>query len=345
MTDRTVSDLATVTEAEAERVRSVLDAASDAVLMFERDTLRFTYVNQGAIVQLGYSRDELLSMGPLHIKPMFSEAEFRTLIEGVPAGQSHSYRTLHRRKDGSDIPVDVVLQYPANDLGSDSPWMASIARDLTLRLEMDERIRSAERDLALLEDRERIARDMHDRVIQRLFAAGLGIEGIRKRVGDPVVSEQMERVVGELDETIRELRSAIFQLTLSSATDSRRAMILSICNAERAALGFDPRLRFDGPIETISDASGDHLLAVLREALSNVAHHARASTVRVTIAVAGDLVLWVEDDGIGLLAETRQGPGNGMANMAARAAKLGGSCEVTAASPSGTVLEWRVPQV
>ncbi len=331
-------------ETEAAHVRSVLDGTGDAVLMFDRDTLQFTYVNQGAIAQLGYSRDELLSMGPLHIKPTFNETEFRALIASVSPGQSHSYVTVHRRKDGSDIPVEAVLQYPADDHGGASEWMVSIARDLTLRLEMEERALAAERDLALLEDRERIARDLHDRVIQRLFAAGLGIEGMRKRAGDPALSERLERVVEELDETIRELRSSIFQLTLTSSTDSRRAMIFAVCSAERPALGFDPRLRFDGPVETISDESGDHLLAVLREALSNVAHHAQASAVQVTVAVAGDLVLRVEDDGIGLPSDAEKGTGNGLANMAARAAKLGGACEITTASPSGTVLEWRVPQ-
>ena len=332
-------------ETEAARVRRVLDATSDAVLIFERDSLRFTYVNQGAIAQLGYSRDELLSMGPLHIKPMFSETEFRALIESVQPGQSHSYTTVHRRKDGSDIPVEAVLQYPADDLGGTPEWMVSIARDLTLRLEMEERATAAERDVALLEDRERIARDLHDRVIQRLFAAGLGVEAIRKQVGEPAVSERLENIVGELDETIRELRSSIFQLTLISSTDSRRAIILAVCEAERAALGFDPHLRFNGPIETISDDTGDHLLAVLREALSNVAHHAHANAVHVTITVAGDLMLRVEDDGLGLPADAGQGTGNGLTNMAARAAMLGGACEITTAGASGTVLEWRVPQI
>ena len=167
-------------ETEAAQVRSVLDATRDAVLMFDRDTLRFTYVNQGAITQLGYSRDELSAMGPLHIKPMFSEAEFRALIDSLSPGQSHSYTTVHRRKDGTDLPVEAVLQHPADDRGDGSAWMVSIARDLTARLEIEQRAKAAERDVAVLEDRERIARDLHDRVIQRLFAAGLGIEAFRK---------------------------------------------------------------------------------------------------------------------------------------------------------------------
>ncbi len=330
-------------ESEAAHVRGVLDATSDAVLMFERDTLRFTYVNQGAIAHLGYSRDELLCMGPLHIKPMFSETQFRALIDSLSPGQSHTYTTVHRHKNGSDIPVEAVLQHPVDDLGGGSGWVVSIARDLTARLEMEQRTKTAEREVAVLEDRERIARDLHDRVIQRLFAAGLGIEAFRKRAGDPLLSARLGQVVGELDDTIRELRSSIFQLTLTSSTDSLRAKIHQVCADERAALGFDPIVRFDGPVDTAGDEVGDHLLAVLREALSNVAHHAQATRVQVSVVVAKDLVMWIDDNGIGLPAPASQGGGNGLANMAARAQKLDGTCALSPASPSGTTLEWRVP--
>jgi hypothetical protein len=118
--------------------------------------------------------------------------------------------------------------------------MVSIVRDLTARLEIEPRAQAAERDVAVLEDRERIARDLHDRVIQRRFAAGLGIEAFRKGVGDPRLAERLARVVGDLDDTIRELRSSIFQLTTTSATPPWRALILAVCADERAALGFDP---------------------------------------------------------------------------------------------------------
>jgi two-component system sensor histidine kinase DevS len=330
-------------ESEAAHVRSVVDATRDAVLMFDRDSLRFTYVNQGAITQLGYNRQELLSMGPPYITPILSEKDFRALIDRLSPGESHSYTTVHRRKDGTDIPVEAVLQYPPDDLGDGSGWMVSIARDLTERLEMEQRTQAAESEAAVLADRERIARDLHDRVIQRLFAAGLGIESFRGRVSDPLVSERLSHVVDELDKTIRELRSSIFHLTVTSSVQFPRAMVYDVCADERAALGFDPVVRFDGPVDTVSNEVGDQLLAVLREALSNVAHHAQASTVRVSVTVGDELVLRVEDNGVGLPARARHGGGNGLANMAARADKLDGSCELIPGSPSGTTLEWRVP--
>jgi PAS domain S-box-containing protein len=331
-------------EAESAEVRRVLDATGDAVLMFDRDTLRFTYVNEGAVAQLGYSRDELCSMTPLDVTPAFTESEFRALIDGLSPGQSRSYTTVHRRKDATDIPVESVLQHPAADIMGGTGWIVSIARDLTARLEMEQRARAAERDVVLLEDRQRIARDLHDRVIQRLFAAGLGIEAVRGRAGhDDLLSERLLRVVGELDDTIRELRSSIFELNFTSSPQSLRATVFDVCADQRAILGFDPVLRFTGLIDTVSEGLAGHLVAVLRESLANVARHAQASSVQVTLVVGPELVLRVEDNGIGLPADARRQGGNGLGNMSVRAEKFGGTCDLTSASPSGTTLDWRVP--
>jgi len=331
-------------ETEAREVHRVLDAAQDAVLMYDADTLRFTYVNEGAIEQLGYSRDELLSMTPLHVKPTFTEADYRALVASVPPGGSYTYTTVHRRKDGVDIPVEAVLQRPPDDDTAGHRWMVSIARDLTERLAIEERAQRAQQEVAVLEDRQRIARDLHDRVIQRLFAAGLGIEAIRGRVDDPLISDRMQQLVGDLDATISELRSSIFALNSMPGSTSLRSKVLDVCADERAALGFDPAVRFAGPVDSVDEALGDHLLSVLREALSNVARHAGARSVQVTVDASDALLLKVDDDGAGLPdAPGRHAGGNGMGNMAARAEKLGGRFSIEAASPHGTSLTWRVP--
>ena len=330
-------------EAQAREIQRVLDATSDAVLMFHGETLAFTYVNEGAINQLGYSRQELLGMTPLHIKPDFTEAAFRELIAAVAPGTSHTYTTLHRRKDGRDILVEAVLQRPPEDADNPSGWMISIARDLTARVEVERRANAAEREVAVLEDRQRIASDLHDTVIQRLFAVGLGIEAVTGRVNDPVVSERLAQAVTDLDETIRQLRSAIFELGVRSPTRTLRILVLDVCADEQAALGFDPDVRFEGPIDTVDDAVAEHLLAVLREALSNIARHADATRTEVTITVDDQLGLRVEDNGTGLADGARDGSGNGLANMAARATKLGGTCQLVPAVPTGTILGWRVP--
>ena len=330
-------------EAEAREVQRVLDTTQDAVLMFDTDTLRFTYVNEGATAQLGYTKDELLAMTPLHVKPDFTEASFRALMDAVPPGGSSTYTTVHRRKDGEDITVEAVLQRPPDDTDGRG-WMVSIARDLTERLAIEERAQRAQQEVAVLEDRQRIARDLHDRVIQRLFAAGLGIEAVRGRLEDPVVSERLQQLVGDLDSTISELRSSIFALNTTSSTTSLRAKVIDVCSDERHALGFDPAVRFSGPVDTIDDALGEHLLAVLREALSNVARHAHATAAHVSIDARDGLVLHVEDDGVGIPAGGGSRPGGrGTGNMAARADKLGGTLVIEPVTPHGTSLTWRVP--
>ena len=266
------------------------------------------------------------------------------MLERLPCGSSSTRDRPPRPCCGAVMAEDCALvQYGfAGAEGFPEETIASVVRDLTLRLEGERRTHATDLTMAVLEDRERIARDLHDRVIQRLFAAGLCIEGIRERY--PELSERLAHLVVELDDAIQELRLSIFQLTIRPSTHSLRTLILDVCTAEGAALGFNPVLRFHGLIDTISDSAGDQLRAVLREALSNVAHHAHATAVRVTVTVGADLVLRVEDNGIGLSDHPRHQAGNGLANMAARAHKLGGTCDLTPTGPSRTTLEWRVPQ-
>ena len=327
--------------AHTREIQRILDTIRDAVLMFDRDTLRFTYVNQGAIEQLGYSREELLRMTPLHIKPEFTEAGFRALIARIAPGESLTYTTAHRRRDGVDIQVEVVLQHPPLDREAPSGWMVSMARDLTDRLEAEHRANAAEREVAVLEDRQRIARDLHDTVIQRLFAAGLGIEAIRGRVGDSLASERLEQVVDDLDDTVRQLRSSIFQLSLAPSARTLRTMIIDVCAEELAALGSDPDIRFEGPVDTVDDAQAEYVIAVLREALSNIARHAHATRIRVSVTVDDHLSLRIEDNGIGFTGPRPSG--HGLDNMAERAAELAGTFDISPGTDGGTHVQWRVP--
>ncbi|HVM64190.1 MAG TPA: PAS domain S-box protein [Acidimicrobiales bacterium] len=332
-----------VAEARAREVHRALDASADAVLLFDPDTLRLMYVNDGAVDQLGYSRDELLTMTQLHVKPEFTEARYRAMMAAVPPGQHHTYTTVHRRKDGTDVPVEAVLARPADDPAGEG-WMISVARDLTNRLAAEERARAAERELALVDDHHRLARDLHDQVIQRLFAAGLGLSGMAAAADDPAQVERLTSVVDDLDETIRQLRTSIFNLTRPpAARTSLRAVVVDVCSQEREALGFDPALRFDGLIDTVGDAIAGEVAAVVREALSNIARHAGASRAEVAlVATADGLTLRVVDDGVGLPVG-RERAGNGLGNMAARAAALGGTCAIQAGAGDGTEVVWRVP--
>lgn len=208
------------------------------------------------------------------------------------------------------------------------------------------RLHARVHQLAVVEDRERIARDLHDTVIQRLFASGMTLQSTVRLVRtDPEAAvERIEAAVDELDLTVKQIRTAIFGLEQSRYASGLRSEILVLVHESAAALGFEPRILLDGPIDVaVSDEVGVELLATLREALSNVARHAQSSHVDVVVTVDGDVTMRVSDDGIGPPAE--ESPrGDGLRNMAARARRLGGTFEMRPNDPEGTVVEWRVPK-
>lgn len=337
-------------EEENRRIRHTLDATKDAVFLFDPHTLRFCYVNQGAVEQVGYHRDELLGMTPLHLNPEITEGEFRALLAPLIDGSvtARTVQTVHRHRSGRDVPVEVVVQYPPAREGT-TRLMVALVRDVTERLETERRLREAAQELALArqvlavtEDRERIARDLHDSVIQRLFAAGMTLQGTLGRLQDGAARERVERAVTELDETIREIRSAIFglQAPVDGGPGLRGELIRLVAEA-RPALGFSPRLQFAGPVESVAPEIAEQLLPSLREALANVARHASATSVRITLDVGDEVVLRVVDDGVGLRGEVVGG--HGLRNLADRAALVGGTCTVGRGDDGGTVVEWRVP--
>ena len=219
--------------------------------------------------------------------------------------------------------------------------LEAFAAQAAVALELAERRRDAER-LVLLEDRDRIAKDLHDTVIQRLFATAMTLMSAIKITQRPDVTVRVQRAVDDLDETIRQIRSTIFALQTSPGDrPPLRNRILAVTEGFAESLGFTPAVRLEGLLDTtVSDEAGEQLIAVLHEALSNVVRHAHAH--RVTVAVdAGDaLVLLVEDDGIGIPAGGRR---SGLRNLADRARNLGGSFATRDRKSGGTVLEWRVP--
>jgi signal transduction histidine kinase len=199
-------------------------------------------------------------------------------------------------------------------------------------------------ELALFEDRERIARDLHDRVIQRLFATGLSLQALAGSAVPADVAERLARAVDDLDETVREVRSSIFELhTARVPGRSLRQEVLAACTDAGRVLGFEPVVHFDGPVDArADDRLADHLLAVLREALSNVTRHARASTAAVDLAATADrIVLTVTDDGVGL--DPAAHGGHGLANMRRRATALGGEVAIDPGTDAGTRVVWSVP--
>jgi signal transduction histidine kinase len=205
------------------------------------------------------------------------------------------------------------------------------------------RLAARVRDLSLIEDRDRIARDLHDTVIQRLFALGLSLQVTGRSAGAPDVIERIDHAVVEIDDVIRHLRSAIFDLETAVHADGLRRAVLDLAQELTPVVGSQVRVTFDGAVDSlVGPQVAEQLLATLREALTNVGKHAVASSVLVTVTAADDLCLVVIDDGRGFDADGAPGDGHGLRNIQSRAETLGGSLEVTRPKGGGTRLVWRV---
>ncbi len=196
-------------------------------------------------------------------------------------------------------------------------------------------------ELMLVGERERIARDLHDVVIQRIFATGLQLQGMRPRILNPALDEQVEGVIADLDTTIKEIRTSIFDLT-NRRRGGLRSDLADLATDYKVVLGFAPRVRTTGPVDSlVTGELAQQLLSVLREALSNVARHSGAASCDVRVVVDGDAVtLVVVDDGVGLPEQRRE---SGLRNARGRAEQLGGSLTLLERDGGGTRLRWCAP--
>ncbi len=214
----------------------------------------------------------------------------------------------------------------------------AFASHAAIALELSDR-RESLRQLAVLEDRHRIARDLHDHVIQRLFATGLSVQAAAVRSSDPDVASRLQTAVDDMDDTIRQIRTSIFGLQETHGATSPRAVMVDVASEVEPALGFAPDLRFAGPVDTVlgPDILED-VKAVLREGLTNVAKHADADHVRVSVSVsARHLTIEIIDDGT--TAPAPGGRRSGLANLARRAVLRSGALTLTH-DGDGTTLRW-----
>jgi two-component system, NarL family, sensor histidine kinase DevS len=245
-------------------------------------------------------------------------------------------------RGGAACGVLAVVNEPDHPVFDDamSRLLEPFAAQAAVALELAHRRADTER-LTLLEDRDRIAKDLHDTVIQRLSATAMTLMSAIEVTDGHAVACRIRRSVDVLDDTIRRIRSTIFALRVEPDRESLRTRMYSVVDTMTDSLGFAPSVRLDGLLDTaVCAEAGDQLLAVLQEALSNVGRHARARAATVSVDVRDDVVLRVEDDGVGIPAIGRR---SGLRNLAERAEALGGSCEVSAGNGGGTLVLWRIP--
>lgn len=200
-------------------------------------------------------------------------------------------------------------------------------------------LRRSER-LLLAAERERIARDLHDHVIQRMFAVGLSLEALAMRTAEGEVRRRLERAVEEVDDAIRELRSSVYDLrSLSYAGKNLRRRLGDIA-AAASSPSMPVTMRIDGPVDTLVSAGvAEHVEAVTREAISNAVRHSGGTEVSVRVEVGDDVTVTVTDDGHGIPADASR---RGLNNLVTRAEACGGGCVVTS-SGDGTVVRWSAP--
>ncbi len=258
----------------------------------------------------------------------------------VPRPMAGSRHLEGQRADGSTFPINVSLAKLDTDSGTHT---FATVRDLTELIRVETEAATSKRQHAMALERERIAHDLHDTVIQRLFALGLTLEGLSPQVEVPELSQKLFTAVDTIDDIIDDLRSTIYGLRHRLGSGAPvRDRIFSVIDEMQQSLGFSPTLILSGQVESLEDPGLiEHLLAVIREALSNTARHASASEARVAIELTdGHVKLEVVDNGVGVKDHV---PRSGLANLADRAVELDGSFEVRRRAPSGTLLRWSVP--
>jgi PAS domain S-box-containing protein len=331
---------------ERGRAQQILENLHDGVIECDLVNHRHLYANARFCELVGMSVDQVLSApwpGP------WWGPETRAAITAFSDPAWHDQRaddaddcldaeqTLSR-PDGTTLPVRVnicAIERSASTLA------VALVHDLSRAHARDDELATARRELALVTDRERIARNLHDTAIQRLYATGLHLQSALNRND---IDERVGKAIDEIDEIIREIRTSIFTLQVPRTLleGLERAVRSTVAEAARV-LGFQPQLSITGDLDMVPSDVAYEVLAVTRELLTNIAKHASAR--HTWVAVAHDVhgvTLTVTDDGVGYQPVAGRA-GRGVGNLLARAQAQGGTCVMSPYEPSGTTVSWWVP--
>jgi signal transduction histidine kinase len=245
--------------------------------------------------------------------------------------------TSGTRKDGSRFPV--ALEVSPLELAGRRYAVVSVRADVPPRPAVD-----VAEEVALLVERQRIAVQLHDRVVPRLFAAGLAVSAVSDRISDNLARSRVAEVVRDLDAAIGDVRSVIFELAPARRPHSLRDRVIEVCAHECDERHIISSVQFRGAVDTLAPTQADALLAVLGEALSSVALHGGASAVEVAVEVDGDIVLRVDARGRPAPGGPVETSGRELEELAARARVLGGTFRVHSGGDRGSSIDWRVPR-
>ena len=319
-----------------------IDLLPDGVLVCDLDGV-IVVANSRLAAMSGHTIEELLGTSVETLVPAASRNRhpaLRATFVGAgatrPMGPGVHLTML--RADGTELPVEISLSPLDGGQGA-----IAVVRDVTERLQAEALLRTTSDLLTLADERERIARDLHDTVLQRLFGLGLELQAMAIRAPADL-SERIESGVDEIDRIIREIRTAVFTLGSAARTGSLGQELNALTLQAKRELGFTPRLRLDGPVESsITPEIRVELLASMREALTNIARHANATDAEVELSAADVLSMRVLDNGKGIGPGVDTVSGNGLRNMAERARLLGGACTISPRPERGSELHWWVP--
>ncbi|WP_189815870.1 sensor histidine kinase [Streptomyces olivaceoviridis] len=350
------SERAQALELIAERAREITGSALAAVALPMADTGSLSVeiavgaeaeAHRGLVLSL---RDSLMGLAFSAAAPVSSDdVDHDTRISSEPprfGGLGPAVAVPIGTGEGGVRGVVLVAREAGRPvfLAKETEMLRGFAGQAAIAMELAERRRDAQQ-IAVLEDRDRIARDLHDLAIQRLFATGMTLQSAGRFIEHPEAAERVLRAVDDLDETIKIIRSTIFGLRTRGGAASGgglRARVVRTVGEAAPVLGLAPSVRMEGLVDTdVPPEIADHVMAVLSEALTNIARHARADRAQVVLTTDGrEVCLTVSDNGVGIAPDGRR---SGLRNMAERAAKLGGRLELTRPDGGGTTLSWRVP--
>jgi len=320
-----------------------VEHAPDGVLIVD-SAGSIVYANRAMVAMTGYPR--LIGKSVDDLVPESARgrhAGLRKQYERAPTRRpmgSGLSLTLHRA-DGGETPVEIAL----SPLQLDETFVITVVRDVSERLEAESRLNAAHEQLALVEERERIGRDLHDVVLQHLYGMGLTLQAVAASAG-PEVASRLDQVVEDVDRVISEVRTIVFTLGTRGASAALGPQLADVVALASRVLGFTPTLRLEGPVDSVlTDEVRTEMIASMREALGNVARHADASTAHVVVSVeGGQVVMTVTDDGVGPPDADQIRAGNGLVNLAQRAAAFGGTCSLEPGpNGQGAVLRWSAP--